>query len=218
MAVEAAERLSGQDGSASGSRVQTRDLLLNSVGRLISERNSLTFSLNEVAAHAGMNAALVKYYFGGKSGMLLALLERDLEPHLRALEVLLELDIPPARKMRIHLEGMVRAYFRHPFINRLITHVMTESDDAQARQVHARYVVPVIDAYRRLLEEGVAQGAFRPVDPILFYVSAVGMCDQLVSSRLSLEFSLGPGCLDETLSRRYGEQISAMVLNGILAA
>lgn len=217
MAVEAAERLSGQDGSASGSRVQTRDLLLNSVGRLISERNSLTFSLNEVAAHAGMNAALVKYYFGGKSGMLMALLERDLEPHLRALEVLLSLEMPAARKMRIHLEGMVKAYFRHPFINRLITHVMGDGDEHHSRQIHARFVEPVIAAYRSMLEQGVREGSLRSADPILFYISTVGMCDQLVSSRLSVEISLGSGALNEALSKRYADHVAELVLSGIKA-
>lgn len=217
MTTEAAGELSDQDGVAAHTRLQTRDILLNSVSYLISERNALTFSLNEVAAHARMNAALVKYYFGNKSGMLLALLERDLKPHLNAMEHLLGLDVPPGKKMRIHLEGMVRAYFRHPYINRLITHLIRESDPAQARVIHSRYVAPVIDAYRIMLDEGVRAGAFRPVDPVLFYISTVGMCDQLVSSRQSLQLTLGPGSLDEALCRRYAEHVSGIVLHGVTA-
>lgn len=209
--------ISGRDPAVGRARAQTRELLLDAVSYLVSERNSLTFSLSEVAARAGVNSALVKYYFGNKSGMLVALLERDLAPHLKALDDLLKLDMPPPRKMRIHLEGMIRAYYRQPFINRLLGHLLREADEAQGRTIHERYVEPVINAYRVLIEEGVRKGHFRPVDPLLFYISAVGMCDHLVASRPALQFALGPGGLDEALCRRYADHITGVVLHGIVA-
>ena len=196
-------------------RPKTADLLLQSVGTLIRERNSLTFSLNEVAAHAGVNAALVKYYFGNKSGMLVALLERNLSPHLRAMEHLLSLDLPVAKKIRIHLDGMVRAYFKFPYLNRLLNHLLREPE-ADSADIHARFVEPVVDGYRRLIADGVAEGAMRPVDPVLFYVSTVGVCDQLVASRESLRIILGPDAVDEALCRRYAEHITGVILHGVM--
>lgn len=215
MNKKAASRPAVPDSPAQA-RPKTPDLLLQSVNTLIRERNSLTFSLNEVAAHAGVNAALVKYYFGNKSGMLVALLERNLSPHLRAMEHLLSLDLPAAKKIRIHLDGMVRAYFRFPFLNRLLNHLLRDPE-ARAADIHARFVEPVVDGYRRLIEEGVAEGSMRRLDPVLFYVSTVGVCDQLVASRESLEIILGPGAVDEVLCRRYAEHITGIMLHGVLA-
>ncbi len=48
--------------------------LLKAAGELMTERNSIDISLSELAKKSGINAALVKYHFGNKDGLLLALL------------------------------------------------------------------------------------------------------------------------------------------------
>ena len=55
----------------------TADKLLVAAGELMIERNSVEISLADIAQKSGVNAALVKYHFGNKDGLLLALLERD---------------------------------------------------------------------------------------------------------------------------------------------
>ena len=69
----------------------------------------------------------------------------------------------------------------------------------------------------RVLDDGVAEGAMRPLDPVLFYVSTVGICDQLTASRESLDIILGPGAIDEALCRRYAEHITGIMLAGVMA-
>ncbi|MDP1632558.1 MAG: TetR family transcriptional regulator [Caulobacter sp.] len=204
-----------QGRSAAAARPSSRDLLLNSVSQLFAERNALTVTLGEIAAHAGVNAALVKYYFGGKSGLFLALLERDLQPQLDALKLLLTLDIPHDRKMRIHLEGMVRTYFRLPYLNRLTGHVLREQEQDEAEH-HQRYVEPMIDAYRVMIAGGVRAGVFKPMDPLLFYISTVGMCDHFVSARQLLAPEVGPDGFDEAFAARYADHVVQIVLRGIL--
>jgi AcrR family transcriptional regulator len=50
--------------------------LLVAAGDLMIERNTTDVSLSEIAQKSGVNAALVKYHFGNKDGLLLALLAR----------------------------------------------------------------------------------------------------------------------------------------------
>jgi AcrR family transcriptional regulator len=57
--------------------------LLKAAGELMTERNSIDISLSELAKKSGINAALVKYHFGNKDGLLLALLARDSSPKSR---------------------------------------------------------------------------------------------------------------------------------------
>ena len=51
-----------------------RKALLAAARELLSEHGGSRFSLAEVAARSGKNSALVKYYFGGKQQMLVAIL------------------------------------------------------------------------------------------------------------------------------------------------
>lgn len=159
-----------------------RERLLDAAGALIIERQSIEISLADIAAKAGLNSALVKYYFGAKSGLLVALIERE-AVHARAeMQHLLALDLPAPRKMRLHLRAIMATYRRVPYLNRLLHALVHGPDPAVRQEVYRCLVQPVIDCQRRILAEGVAAGAFRPVDYRLFYLSTMGACDQFLQT------------------------------------
>ena len=62
---------------ASGGKNATAEKLLVAASELMIERSSIEVSLSDIAQKSGVNAALVKYHFGNKDGLLLALLARD---------------------------------------------------------------------------------------------------------------------------------------------
>ncbi|MEE3101852.1 MAG: TetR family transcriptional regulator, partial [Pseudomonadota bacterium] len=81
-----------------GERLSTRDSLLAAASSLMRSRDTLGVSISDIAAEAGVNSALVKYYFGNKSGLLLALLERDLGLSITQLRDLVAMDMRPSAK------------------------------------------------------------------------------------------------------------------------
>ena len=73
----------------------TAEKLLVAASELMIERSSIEISLSDIAQKSGANAALVKYHFGNKDGLLLALLARDAATELSNLEYLLAQPITP---------------------------------------------------------------------------------------------------------------------------
>jgi AcrR family transcriptional regulator len=67
----------------------TAEKLLDAASELMIERSSIEVSLSDIAQKSGVNAALVKYHFGNKDGLLLALLARDAATEVAQLEYLL---------------------------------------------------------------------------------------------------------------------------------
>ncbi len=55
-------------------RNTTAEKLLEAASELMIGRSSIEVSLSDIAQKSGVNAALVKYHFGNKDGLLLALL------------------------------------------------------------------------------------------------------------------------------------------------
>ncbi len=122
----------------------TADKLLVAASELMIERASIEVSLSDIAQKSGVNAALVKYHFGNKDGLLLALLARDAATEMSQLEYLISQPITPTAKLRLHIGGIIRAYHQFPYMNRLIHYLLHESSPAAADEVSKFFVAPLL--------------------------------------------------------------------------
>ncbi|TAH66782.1 MAG: TetR family transcriptional regulator [Rhodopseudomonas palustris] len=196
----------------------TADKLLVAAGELMIERNSIDVSLSDIAHKAGVNAALVKYHFGNKDGLLLALLERDAAAEMVNLEILMAQPMSATQKMRLHIAGIIRTYYQFPYMNRLIHYLLHENGNEAANEVSKFFVGPLLDFHRRLLAEGVATGEFRPIDPVLFYTSLIGACDHLFFGRHTMGRAIGIGPVTDQVCRDYIQHMENLILHGILTS
>jgi len=199
-----------------GGKSSTAEKLLVAASELMIERSSIEVSLSDIAQKSGVNAALVKYHFGNKDGLLLALLARDAATEVANLEYLLAQPIPPTAKLKLHIAGIIRAYHQSPYMNRLIHYLLHESSAEAADEVSKFFVAPLLDFHRRLLAEGIKCGEFRNVDPVLFYTSLIGACDHLFFGRHALSRASGVGPVTDAVCRQYIRHMEALICGGML--
>jgi AcrR family transcriptional regulator len=199
-----------------GGRNTTADKLLVAASELMIERSSIEVSLSDIAQKSGVNAALVKYHFGNKDGLLLALLARDAATEMSQLEYLLAQPISPTAKLRLHIGGIIRAYHQFPYMNRLIHFLLHESSAEAADEVSKFFVAPLLDFHRRLLAEGIRCGEFRTIDPVLFYTSLIGACDHLFFGRHAMSRATGVGPVTDEVCREYVKHMDALICGGML--
>ena len=169
-------------GAPLGTGTGARKKLLEAAAALIIERHTIEISLAELAARANLNSALVKYYFGSKLGLLVALLQRDATRATAEMADLLKLDVSANQKMRLHLRGIMTTYRRSPYLNRLLHAMLRSNNEKVCQEVRRMLVQPVFDCQRAILDEGIASGQFRRVDHRIFYLSATGACDQFMQT------------------------------------
>jgi AcrR family transcriptional regulator len=194
----------------------TAEKLLVAASALMIERSSIEVSLSDIAQKSGVNAALVKYHFGNKDGLLLALLARDAATEMSNLEYLLAQPITPTEKLRLHIGGIIRAYRRFPYMNRLIHYLLHESSAEAADEVSKFFVAPLLDFHRRLLAEGTRAGEFRKIDPVFFYTSLIGACDHLFFGRPAMSRAIGVGPITDQICRDYIKHMEALVCSGMV--
>ena len=101
-------------------KASIRDALLEAASALMREQDTVEIGILDIASRAEVNHGMIRYYFGSKEGMMLALLDRDVEKRIRQLAALFRLDVTPTERMRIHLEGILDTYYQIPYLNRLI--------------------------------------------------------------------------------------------------
>jgi len=195
-----------------------RELLLQTASDIMREGDIVDISLSELSLRSGLNSALVKYYFGNKAGLMKALLDRDMEGIVKAVDALMAKDMPPEVRLRRHIGAVVDTYFKTPYLNRLLMRLVRESDDDEAHRIADSYLTPLSRAYDKLIEDGVRQGVFRNVDPQLFYFTTTGAADRFFSSRLVLKHCYDTDTLTEELRDRYREHCIDFIMSGILAS
>lgn len=200
--------------TTAGSAV-TQAQFLDAAGALMGERQTIEVPLADIAEKAGLNVALVSYHFGGREGLMLALAKRDAEAALRGLDALLATDLSPSEKIRRHFTGMITAFFRFPYLHKLLTALLREADTPAAREVASFFVRPIVHAHTTMLEQAVAAGEARPIDPMIFHFAVVGACANFFSQRPTLQMVFGIDRVDETLCRHYAETTLDLILNGI---
>src|SRR6201991_1689613 len=132
----------------------TAEKLLVAASELMIERASIEVSLSDIAQKSGVNAALVKYHFGNKDGLLLALLARDAATEMTNLDYLMAQPISSTSKLKLHVAGIIKAYHQFPYMNRLIHYLLHESSSEAADEVSKFFIGPLFDFHRRLLAEG----------------------------------------------------------------
>jgi AcrR family transcriptional regulator len=194
-----------------------RERLLDTASRLMSDRHGINVSLSEIAQHSGLNSALVKYYFGNKEGLLLALVEREAQAALQGVRTLLQLDLPPTEKLRRHIAGIINGFFRTPYLNRLM-HSLLDHREAETRsgqQVAKIFVRPLMELQQQLLEQGVRAGEFKRVEPVLFYVNLLGACDHLFNARYALQSIAGGAGITDAVRERYIAHVCDIFVNGL---
>ena len=194
----------------------TKDRLIAAPREIMTERNAVEFSLQDVAARSGLNSALVKYHFGNKDGLLLAILERDAETSLKQVEKLLAREMPATQKLSIHMSGIIETYFRKPYMNRLVHMLVHERGDEAAQQVSRFFVEPLARFQRQMLEEGVKSGEFKEVDPGFFYHAVGSACDALFRWHPESRRIWGVATINDAQRRKYADFVVDLVLNGLV--
>ncbi|OJV34766.1 MAG: hypothetical protein BGO24_01415 [Sphingomonas sp. 67-36] len=196
-------------------RSSSMTALLDATAEILSEATRIEASLSEISKRSGVNSAMVKYYFGDKEGLFLALLDRDAEAAMRALSELVAMDMPAARKLQIHIQGIINSYQRSPYLNRLIHYVSESANPEISARIARAFIRPMMEAYRSIIAQGVAEGTLQDVDPGLLYYALVGAADHMFFASYSVQTTLGVREITPAIKQRFIDLMSTVFLKGL---
>ena len=141
--------------------------------------------VDKIAAKTTSSKRMIYYYFGGKQGLYIAVLE-DAYRRIRSIEATLDLAHQPPEEALRTLVGFTFDYQNaHPEFIRLVMNenILNGAYVARSKDIR-RLNSAVIDAVKDLLARGQRDGAFRPdVDAVALHMSISAFCFFNVANR-----------------------------------
>jgi AcrR family transcriptional regulator len=157
---------------------ERRQQILDAARILFVERGFLAARVEDVAGRAGLSKGAVYFYFPSKRALFDALAEQELTRTSSFLVQAEAAPIPAGQKLVL----MARQYLEYfsgakdpPRFFLLMTEQALRDDLIRERvqAIHRRYV----QGLANILAQGVAEGAFRPVDPESLSTLLKGLID-----------------------------------------
>jgi AcrR family transcriptional regulator len=161
-------------GRPAGARGHTQETLLDAARRLMAEKGMPRVTVREVAERAGVQPALVHYYFGGKDGLLRAVVADVSGRMLAAIQAGAATEGSVEERFRALLRAAVRFWAREPYAPRLVMEQVLFGEEARIDEFVQGYARPNLATVSALLEAGARQGEVRPIEPIFLLPSLLG--------------------------------------------
>ena len=173
-------------------------------------------AIRDIAKKAGVNSAMIHYYFGSKEGLYRAILEAAASK-VRALLV----DTSSrAASSKDRLASFVDAYaeyiLNHPNLARILYREML-TGGKHIMQVAQKYAVTNYTILRNTIAEGVQGGELRPIDVELAPISLMGMVVIFQFLRPFISVALGKTEYDDRFVNRIAAHTIDLFFNGVVS-
>ncbi|MEM8806509.1 MAG: TetR family transcriptional regulator [Cyanobacteria bacterium P01_G01_bin.38] len=167
-----------------------------------------------IAANTGVTKAMIHYYFGTKEELYQAVLERYAATFLAAVEALDVQDLSPPDALKQFIRTAVTYEVAHPYEGKVLLH---EAMSNQGKYFKLTGWEVPINLGVELLQKGVDEGYFRPLDPWLTMIHIMGVVTFYFNAENNLK-NLVPETewLSPQAVETFGESAIAFILAGVL--
>jgi len=134
--------------------------------------------IDAIAAAAGVNKALLYYYFQDKESLYGAALEHTFRGLLEELVRILDTDRPVGYKVLAYALTHFNYVASHPHYRRMVQHEMMRAGAGQMRHFQKlvqTFFRPLLHRLTEVLETGIAKGEFQKIEPFQFVNSMIAV-------------------------------------------
>jgi AcrR family transcriptional regulator len=154
---------------------ETRDRILDAADRVFTRRGTASGRTQEIADEAGVNKALVHYYFGTKAALADAIFARALGMLVpRIFGILADPSRGIEEKVPAIVKEQIDFHSARPYIAGYMVAELHAAPERIARMMKAHGRIP-LDVLRRQLQEGARAGRLRRISPEQFVANMMGL-------------------------------------------
>jgi AcrR family transcriptional regulator len=151
----------------------TKEALLRAATELFARDGYEGVRVDAIARRAGVNKALISYYFRGKQNLYRAAIESSFREVFHLAERLRDQGRPPLELLADFVSGFadlathVRPHFPALFLREVLS-------TGEAAPEAVDYIIGIVRRFQEVLARGASEGTLRPIHPAHLYLHLVG--------------------------------------------
>ncbi len=143
---------------------ETRETILQVANRLFVRQGYTATSTRQIAAEAGIGKATIYHHFTDKQAIIQALLEESIQEQRQVLASV-KAETDPRRRIEVAVEATLRFFHQSADLIQVVRREVT-GGRGLVQSGYQEFLRQHTDLLIGALEQGIAQGLFRPVDPV----------------------------------------------------
>ena len=152
---------------------ETRDKLLKAATQLFAEKGFSGARVDEIAARAKANKAMIYYHFGAKEELYQAVLLRLFAPVIDAVDHVEAEVQEPREQLSAFYRRLAQLFSREPALPAIMTREALEGGRHMAPQT-AQVLTRIVGFVASAVETGAVSGRLRRVHPLTLHLSMIG--------------------------------------------
>lgn len=202
---------------AGGQPGEAREALLDAARELMAERGLPRVTVREVAERAGLQPALVNYYFGGKDELLRAVVADVAGRTLARVAESVATQGSPEKRLSATLRAMIASLSEEPYAPRLIVEQVLFGREDVIDEFAERFASPQMTLIARLLQEGRDAGEFRELETRFLLPQLMGGAIFFFLAQPMLQRLFGIQEITPELAARFADHFVEVALHGVAA-
>jgi TetR/AcrR family transcriptional regulator len=197
-----------------------RDQILDAAERLFAARGFARTTIKQIGREAGVNSALLYYYFADKDRLYREVLQRFVVRLVARTMSGTAGSSPPDARLRAFVQAQAETLAENPHVPRLLVREMIEYDAAHAVEQIQHLAVTGFRRLCDIIEEGQREGVFRAdVDPRFAAISTIAQVAYFLVARPAVRILLqqGPDGPSPDVVRAFGRHAADFAVAALAA-
>ncbi len=158
-----------------GDLVETEQLIKKTARDIFFQKGRLKATTQEIADEAGVNRALIHYYFRSREQLLQVVFEEAVAETRQKIAAIFESDLPFKKKISQYLDVFIDRNFRYPYMQNFIITEINQNPDKEDDYLNKKRENLCRTIFPQLNEE-IKKGNMAPVKPEHFIANLMSMC------------------------------------------
>lgn len=154
----------------------TEEKILNAARNIFKKKGMTGARMQEIADEAGINKALLHYYFRSKEKLFEKVLHETLEEALPILAKILNEDIPLFEKIERYVNGHITIISNNEYLPAFVIQELNRDPEKLVKFVKTLEGRPNPLIFFKQVEKEIKKGKIRPIRPEHLIANMIAMC------------------------------------------